>query len=324
MAAKVTGRAKGGVAVAKSMTQEELRARAEKGAIARWGHKAIHKGTFQEDFGIDAECYVLNDKGKTPVISQRGMAKILGFSLGGDRLSKFINGKKMSGYAGAELLAKLEKVIIFQWGLAGAKQQPPTDIHGYEAAILIDVCNAIIRAEAGGALKTEKQKQIASQAHIVLGASAKSGIRGLVYALAGYQPEIEDVIAAFKAYVQEEAKKYEKEFPVELYLNWARLYGLRAPKRGKSWKNMHLTIDHIYTPLAKSDGKLLQLLRECKAKEGDSKKKLFQFLNEVGARALRMQLGRVLEMTESSANKDEYEEKITKRFGGQQHFNFSG
>ena len=122
MPTKITGRAKGGVAVAKSMTQEELRARAEKGAIARWGYKAIHKGTFQEDFGIDAECYVLNDKGKTPVISQRGMAKILGFSLGGDRLSKFITGKKMSGYAGAELLAKLEKIIIFQWGIAGAKQ----------------------------------------------------------------------------------------------------------------------------------------------------------------------------------------------------------
>jgi hypothetical protein len=38
-----------------------------------------------------------------------------------------------------------------------------------------------------------------------------------------------------------------------------------------------------------------QLLKALKAKEGDRTKKLFQFLNEVGARALRMHIGRVLE-----------------------------
>jgi hypothetical protein len=46
-------------------------------------------------------------------------------------------------------------------------------------------------------------------------------------------------------------------------------------------------------------------LRALKASDGDEKKKLFQFLNEIGARALRIQLGRVLEMAESSANRIE-------------------
>ena len=47
-------------------------------------------------------------------------------------------------------------------------------------------------------------------------------------------------------------------------------------------------------------------------------KKLFQFLNEIGARALGRHLGRVLEMAESSSDKWEYEAKIARRFGFEQ------
>jgi len=74
----------------------------------------------------------------------------------------------------------------------------------------------------------------------------------------------------------------------------------------------------IYFPLAKSSGKVLELLRALKAKEGDRQKKLFQFLNELGARMLRTHMGRVLEMAESSDDRYAYEKKIVDRFGGQQ------
>jgi hypothetical protein len=40
-------------------------------------------------------------------------------------------------------------------------------------------------------------------------------------------------------------------------------------------------------------------------------------LNEIGARALRIQLGRVLEMAESSPDKFVYENKAAERLGGQ-------
>ena len=77
-------------------------------------------------------------------------------------------------------------------------------------------------------------------------------------------------------------------------------------------------------PLAKSDGKLLTLLREAKSNTGERNAKLFQFLNEIGARALRMQLGRVLEMAESSSIAESYEARIEERFGnGQLRLEFS-
>jgi hypothetical protein len=95
------------------------------------------------------------------------------------------------------------------------------------------------------------------------------------------------------------------------------LYQIPVPDRGRPWHFKHLTVRHIYHPLAKSSGKLLKLLRAIQSADGGRKKKLFQFLNEVGARALRMHLGRVLEMAESSPDAATYEYKIAQRFGDQ-------
>lgn len=322
MGDKVIGRAKGGVKRAEVLSPEQRREIAIKAAAARWDAErplqATHRGNFKEDFGIDVECYVLNDSKKTAVISQRGMGETLGFSEGGSRFPTFIKGKGISEYIGRELSQKLENPLVFQGQPAGANLAPQK-IHGYDVTILIDICKVIQAAEAAGKLR-ENQKHIAGQAHIIVNASAKAGIQGLVYALAGYRPETEEVIAAFRLYVQEEAKKYESEFPNELYMQWHRLYELPIPARGKPWPLKHLTVNHIYYPLAKSNGKILELVRALKAKDGDRQKKLFQFLNELGARALRIQLGRVLEMAESSTSKHEYEAKIVQRFGGQQEF----
>jgi hypothetical protein len=69
--------------------------------------------------------------------------------------------------------------------------------------------------------------------------------------------------------------------------------------------------------LAESGGKLYKLLKALKAKDSDRQNKMFQFLNEIGARALRLHLGRVLEMAEDSADKQTYEQRIAQRFGAQ-------
>ena len=319
---EIEGRAKGGVARAKALSAEERQTIAKKAAIARWGGKPLHalyKGNFKEDFGIDVECYVLDDTQKTPVISKRGMGEAIGFSRRGDRLTVFVNSKTMEDYIGRDLKEKIENPIIFQRTKAAAENPISDPTHGYEATILIDICKSILTARSDGKLaRGDRYDKMVQQAQIILSASAKSGIRSLVYALAGYNPSTQEVIEAFKLYVQEEAKKYEQEFPNELYMQWHRLYEIPVPIRGKPWQFKYLTVKHIYFPLAKSNGKIFALLKAHKAKDGDRQKKLFQFLNEIGARALRIQIGRVLEMSESSKSRRAYETKISERFGGQQ------
>jgi hypothetical protein len=311
----------GGKARAEALSDEQKQEIARKAALARWGDRpiqAIRKGNFKEHFGIDVDCYVLDDAQKTAVITQSGMGKAIGLSVRGNAFPRFMASKAMSDSPGAQLRQKLSQPLKFQWSGPGA--QPPTIIHGFDVTLLIDVCKAVIQVEDG---LDRQQKHVAKQAHLILSASAKSGIKGLVWALAGYNPTAEEVITAFKAYVQEEAKKYEKEFPPELYEQWYKLYEIPVIVHGKPWEFKHLTVNHIYTPLARSNGKILQLVRAQKAKGGDRKKKLFQFLSEIGTRALRMQLGRVLEMAESSSNKEDYERKVLERFGDQREFNFT-
>jgi hypothetical protein len=321
MTAKEKDQAKVAAAVARteSLPPERRSEIASKAAAARWGkkYKAISSGNFLEDFGIDVECHVLDDPTKTAVISQRGMGQAIGFSKRGSRLGVFVNSKTMDGYIGRELREKIQNPIVFQHSTAAA-DSPVSTAHGYDATILIDLCNSILAANADGKLKGDRYSRMIEQAQTIVSASAKNGIRGLVYALAGYSPSTEEVISAFKHYVREEAKKYEREFPNELYEQWHRLYGISVPDRGKPWQFKHLTIKHIYYPLAQSNGKLLELLRALKANGGGRKTKLFQFLNDIGARALRIHLGRVLEMSESAKTKQEYERRIVERFGGQQ------
>ncbi len=313
------GRA-GGLARAKTLSDEDRKKIAKSAAIARWGLKSTHRGNFREDFGIDVDCYVLDDEKKTAVISQRGMGAALGLGEGGDRLSRFMKGSKITAYVGPELREKLENPIIFQGQPAGPNL-PYQKMFGYDVTILIDICKAVLQADSDGSL-IERQQNIAKQARIIVNASAKAGIKGLVYALSGYDATREEVVAAFKLFVREEARDYEKEFPDQLYQEWYRLYQLPKPARNKPWKFKHLTVNQVYRPLAKSSGKILQLAQDQRANNTVQNKKLHQFLSEIGVKTLRQHLGQLLGIAQISKSKDEYEKHVETIFGDQRKLNF--
>ena len=312
---EATGRAKGGIARAEALTPSERHGIAKKAAAARWGYKASHKGSFQKEFGIDVDCYVLDDDNATAVISQSGMGGVLGLAQRGNAFPRFLASKAMMEVVGADLREKIENPLKFQWGTGGA-DQPPAIIHGYDAGVLIDVCKAIARAHGQGLL-AKNQEPVAVQASIVMAASAKSGIQNLVYSLAGYHPTVEEVIRAFKFFVREEAREYEREFPNELYREWYRLYQLPEPERNKPWKFMHLTVNQVYWPLAKSSGRILDLTRAQRASSDERHSKLHQFLSEIGVKALRQHLGQLLGIAQVSADQAEYEKHVRRIFGDQ-------
>jgi len=319
-----TGRAIGGLARAESLSAEARQEIAKKAAAARWGYKATHKGSFKEDFGIDVECYVLDDDQKTAVISQRGMGQALGLEdSSGKALIRFTGGQTISRYLGVELVDKLANPLVFQWQPAVVNKQSAASftVNGYDVTILIDICKAVIRAHDDGKLQ-KRYENIVKQAHVIVNASAKAGIKGLVYALAGYDATRAEVIAAFKFYVQEEARGYEKEFPDQLYSEWYRLYELPKPEKNKPWKFMHLTVNQVYTPLAKSNGKILELTRAQKAASSEKHTKLHQFLSEIGVKALRTHLGQLLGIAQISENREQYERHVEKIFGRQTSLDF--
>lgn len=315
----LTGKAKGGIARRESLDPARRKEIARKAAIARWGVKASHKGNFKEEFGIDVDCYVLDDEQKTAVISQRGMGVALGLGSSGSRVPSLINREKIAPYVGRELREKLDNPIVFQGVSSGANapnMPGPQITHGYDVTILIDLCKAVIAAEADEQL-LPRQAHIARAAHVIVNGSAKAGIKQLVYALSGYDASREEIIAAFKLYVQSEARDYEREFPEQLYKEWYRLYGITPPERNRPWKFKHLTVGHVWYPLARSQGKILELTRAQRAKAEERYKKLHQFLSGVGVKALRTHLGRLLGIAETSETREEYEKHVRRIFGDQ-------
>jgi hypothetical protein len=320
---EVTGRAKGGVRRDAVLSSERKREIARQAARARWGLKATHKGSFSKDFGIDVDCYVLDDEAKTAVISQRGMGEALGLSKGGgSRLPRFVGSRAIAPHVGPELREKLEKPLVFQGLAAGPNMPAASTVYGYDVTILIDLCKAIIEADANGEL-IGRYSNVVRQAHVIIAASAKAGIKGLVYALAGYDATREEVITAFKLYVRDEAREYEKEFPDQLYEEWYRLYSMpKHTGRTKPWKFRHLTVNQVYIPLANSNGKILELTRVQRSKSETKYKKLHQFLADVGVKALRTHLGQLLGIARISDDQVQYEKHVQKIFGGQQEMEF--
>lgn len=310
------GRSKGGIVTAKKLSSEERKERAKRGAAARWALKATHKGNFNEAIGIDIDCYVLNDPGKTAVISRRGMAAALGLGDGGLALPRFVDGKTVAKALGVEIVEKVANPLIFKGDIPGVKAPPIGDVHGYDVGLLIDICKALVAAQARTEL-LKSHANIVAQANVILGASAKAGIQGLVYALAGYDRTREEVIEAYKLYVREEAREYEREFSPELYAEWYRLYGLAKPERGRPWEFRYLTIDHIYRPLANSHGKVFDLAKSCKASNGERNDKIHQFLSEIGVKALRTQVGKIIGIASVSDTREEYEKFISEKVFGQ-------
>jgi len=319
MASKqTTKQSKGGKARAAALTPEQRSEIARKGALAKLAAnlpKATHRGSFKEEFGIDVDCYVLDDENKTAVISKRGMGTALGMGESGSVFSYFIRGTRMAPFVGSQLAKKLDNPLIFHWRQAGATGAVPP-ANGYDVTILIDVCKVIIEADAAGVMRKQDQ-HIVKQANVIVNASAKAGIKNLVYALAGYDATREEIVRAFKFYVQEEARAYEREFPEQLYKEWYRLYELTPPERNRPWKFKDLTIKHVYTPLARSNGKILALTRTQRENSEERYKKLHQFLSEIGVKALRTHLGQLLGIAQVSCDRAKYELHVERIFGPQ-------
>lgn len=121
---------------------------------------ATHRGNFKKDFGIDVDCYVLNDERHTAVISKRGMARSLGMSDRGNSITNLVQSKSLSEIITSAdgLREKLSNPLIFKDSLSADGKLNPI-VHGYDVTILIDLCQAIKKANEEGKL-APNQKHI--------------------------------------------------------------------------------------------------------------------------------------------------------------------
>src|SRR5262245_32973241 len=132
---------KGGKARAEVLTSEKRQAIARRAAQRRWSRaidpnripEASHQGTLPIG-DVELDVYVLEDGRR--VFHKRGMAKALGLkSEGGNAFLKTLSRKGLGSQIPDSLWKKVDNPIVFM-GLGG------DPAHGYEAAVLIEICDA--------------------------------------------------------------------------------------------------------------------------------------------------------------------------------------
>lgn len=315
---------KGGKARAKLLSSEQRSDIARIGAMAKWKKsdadpdrlpEASHQGKLAIG-DVELDVYVLADGDGRRLLHKRGMARAMGLkSTGGNAFMKTISRKGLGSKISPELWEKIENPIVF-------KPLNGDPAHGYEAVALIEVCDAIIQAKNDGVLKP-RQMFMALQAEIIVRSAAKLGIVALVDEATGYIADKRktEYRELFNAYIRDELRQWEKEFPDKFFDMVYRLYGLKR-KDPKSFKHPgffgKFIRKYVYAPLANSNGAILEKLEEKNPvvyAKGGRRYKFFQFLHdEIGMQPFRAHLWQVVGIGASVDDKHTFERAFYRAF----------
>lgn len=326
--AEDTHQYRGGIARAKSLTPEQRREIALRGAKARWqkitdpdGLPVIsHKGPLTiGDVTVDA--YRLKDGRR--VISKKGMAQALGLkSTGGNAFLRSMTRPGLRSEISENLWSTIENPIFFRMFNPDSESGVAGTADGYEADTLIEVCKTFASAYASGKLHGS-QYPLYVRAEIIIRAAAKLGITALVDEAVGYLPDHRrgEYQALFQQFILDECRQWEQEFPGKFLDMLYRLYGLKRinPDSTKTPRFFGKFIrKYIYYPLAHSKGAILEELDKKNPTvyaAGGRRYKFHSFLtDEIGLPALRQHLWQVIGIGNVSSNRDQFKRNFYRAF----------
>jgi hypothetical protein len=316
---------KGGKARAEKLSPAERREIASSAAKVRWGELAElpsvdFAGTLKLG-DVNIPCAVLTDG--TRVLSEHGITNaILGVRSGASKRKK-----KAAEEAGAHLPIfvaprQLESFIFND--LDGGPLKPiqyadgRTVVTGYDARILVTVCEIWLRARAAGALQPQQMDK-AQRAEELMRALADIGIVALVDEATGYQQfrardELQKILAA---YVSPELMPWTQRFPQNFYAELHRVRGWRY-EPGSSKRNHYigkLTNELIYKQLP--EGVLDELRRKNpRSPETGRRKQLhYRFLTEdIGDPHLQKQIVSVTTLLSVADDWSDFARLFCKKF----------
>lgn len=261
--------------------------------------KATHRGILNIGT-IELACFVLEDG--TRVISGRGMTKAIDMRGRGQGVRRIPTHKTLKLFIDKELAMAIENPIEF----LGYSPQASRPTQGYEATVLVQICESVLNARDADALKTEQELRYAKACDILMRAFATVGIIALVDEATGYQ-EVRDRLALQKIlerYISNELLPWTKRFPDEFYKEMFRLrdwqYSPVSVKRPSLVGR--LTNNIIYERLAPGVLKELQRITPRDAK-GRTRHRFHQRLTEdVGHPKLAGHLSGVITLMKASSN----------------------
>lgn len=311
--AKDPSKVAGGIARADALTETRRKEIAQKAAQARWGGGAkievIAEGPVSLG-GQEVPAFVLSDE--TRVLARAAFVRAIGRQgkvKGGRKYDQelqipvFLAAQNLKPFITSEI-ERNSRPIVFSWN--------GTEMIGYKAEFLLDVCNVFLDAERLGALR-RNQTHIAHQCRVLQRSFAKLGVVGLVDEATGYQRlRSHDALSRLlEQYVEKEIQQWVKTFPDAFY---EQLFRLRELDPGENTNRPayfgHLTNDIVYDRIAP---KLREELKNTvpKNSSGRPKHHLHRHLTpDLGHPKLREHIASVVTIMRLSTGWEDFRQKL--------------
>jgi hypothetical protein len=254
-------------------------------------------------------CHVLNNGMR--VLTHRGMVSSLGMARGGsskgggDRLAHFASQERLKPFISKELLSvTTEPPMLF-------RAPNGQTAYGYEATVLVDLCDVVLRAREAGVLQ-EQQLHIGRACEALMRSFAKVGIIALIDEATGYQKVRAKHALQLKlqAFIAEELQEWARMFPPEFWYELARLEGIHYSPRNRPLRWGKYVMAFVYDAIDKDVG------RELRKKNPNPhfKKNHHQWLKEFGKERLIGQVHSVITSMKLCANMDDFRQKFARVF----------
>lgn len=301
-------KSKGGKARAASTSPEERSEIAKKAADTRWDKSlpTVLLGAKLSLGGVEVDCYVTDDGER--LIAGRGMQEILKLvdedlpqsgQKPGSRLTRLLSNKVLN-----PLIYKDKRQDHFD---PKKRRYQGKIIAGFNAEMLIDICEGMLEARAQGVLKTARQSIIAAQCELIMRGLAKTGIVALIDEATGYQNlrPADGLRTYFDQVLRKDLAVWFKRFPDEFYENIYKLKGWEWPGMGKNRFSVvgKYTNDLVYGRIVPGLQDELEKLNP-KNDKGYREHKHHQWLNDdAGDKLFSAQMFTILALQRACLNK---------------------
>ena len=229
---------------------------------------------------MEIPCYVLDDERR--VLTFSGMQDALRMARGGsmisgmNRFELFASRERIKPFVSNDLMDRIKNPIIFISPSGGRA-------YGYEAEVLVEICEAVLSARTAKPGLMTQQLQIAHQCELIMRGLARVGIVALVDEVTGFQ-EVRKRDALHKIlekYIAPELMKWTKRFPDSFYEQLFRLHGWPYDPESVARPGVvgHFTRAYVYDQLPPGVIEELERLNP-KGSSGNRRGKLHQYLTE--------------------------------------------
>lgn len=258
---------------------------------------SLLRGTLQLG-ELELECHVLSDGRR--VLTQREVVRA-------------ISGGRESGNLGRYLERNPLTAKDFHVGPVIRFTIPGTNLTaiGYEATLLIEICDRYLLAREQKLLKG-RQYNLAAQAEIIIRACAKVGIIALIDEATGYQKLRSERALRLKvqAFIADDIQEWARMFPEEFWYELARLEGIRYSARSRPLRWGKYVMMFVYDAI---DPEIGDELRK-KNPNPRFKRNHHQWLKKFGREKVHDQIQSVVTIMKLCDDMDDFREKFAKVF----------